>query len=202
MQRIDLREYKGELRLKAREYRASLSEKEKNQLDGAIYSRLIATYQYRECKVLLIYASTAIEVDTSRIINHALQNGRRVALPRCIKGTRDMVFHYITDIGQLESGAFGVMEPQEHLPEWQQSDGGLAVVPALMLDGYGYRLGYGGGYYDRFLSGFKGDTVGITYSANYCNRLNHGRYDVPLGAVLTDSFVKRIRSDSRRNENE
>ncbi len=197
MQRIDLREYKGELRAKAREYRTSLSEKEKSQLDAEIYRRLINTYQYRECKVLLIYASTAIEVDTSRIIEHALRNGRRVALPRCIKGTRDMVFHYITDPSQLESGTFGVMEPTEDLPVWQQGDGGLAVVPALMLDGFGFRLGYGGGYYDRFLSGFTGETVGITYNRNFCHRLNHGRYDVPLGAVLTENFIKKIVSENK-----
>lgn len=199
MQRIDLREYKGELRAKARKYRSSLSDREKGRLDTAIYRRLIATYQYRACKVLLIYSSTAIEVDTTRIIGHALRNGRRVALPRCIKGTRDMVFHYITDMSQLERGTFGVMEPNEDLPLWQPSDGGLAVVPALTLDSFGFRLGYGGGYYDRFLSGFEGDTVGITYSENYCYRLNHGRYDVPLEAVLTDKFVKKIK-DNRRNE--
>ncbi len=202
MQRIDLREYKGELRAKARAYRASLSDKQKHRLDDIIFGRLTSTYQYRECKVLLIYASTPIEVDTARIIEHALQSGRRVALPRCIKGTRDMVFHYITDVNQLQSGAFGVMEPTEDLPTWQPEDGGLAVVPALTLDSFGFRLGYGGGYYDRFLSGFTGETVGITYSENYCYRLNHGRYDVPLGAVLTEKFVRKIKSDSRRNENE
>ncbi len=197
MQRIDLREYKGELRTKAREYRASLTEVEKQRLDTEIYHRLITTYQYRECKVLLIYASTAIEVDTLKIIEHALRNDRRVALPRCIKGTRDMVFHYITDISQLESGTFGVMEPTEDLPVWQLEDGGLAVVPALTLDSFGFRLGYGGGYYDRFLSGFSGDSIGITYNANYCYRLNHGRYDVPLGAVLTEKFVKKIANDNK-----
>ncbi len=202
MQRINLREYKGELRAKAREYRASLSSKEKRRLDNAIFNRLISTYQYRECNVLLIYASTAIEVDTERIIEHALQSGRRVALPRCVKGTRDMVFHYITDISQLESGTFGVMEPTEDLPIWQREDGGLAVVPALMLDGFGFRLGYGGGYYDRFLSDFTGETVGITYSRNFCYRLNHGRYDIPLGAVLTEKFIRKIKHESRRNENE
>ena len=195
MQRIDLREYKGELRTAARQYRNSLTAEEKRRLDDLIYSRLIATYQYRKCKVLLIYASTAIEVDTARIIKHALRNGRRVALPRCIKGTRDMVFHYITDTSQLESGTFGLMEPKEDLPLWEPSDGGLAVVPALMLDGYGFRLGYGGGYYDRFLSAFTGESIGITYSENYCPRLNHGRYDVPLGAVLTEKFVRKIKNN-------
>ena len=139
-------------------------------------------------------------MDTYGIIRHALKSGRRVALPRCIKGTRDMTFHYITDVAQLKPGSFGVMEPTEELPKWQPADGGLAVVPALMLDSFGYRLGYGGGYYDRFLSGFAGETVGLTYSGNYCCRINHGRYDVPLGAVLTDKFVRKIKNNSRGNK--
>ncbi len=197
MQKIDLREYKGELRADIKSRRAALDPQQKAQLDAQLRHRLIATYQYRECKVLLIYASTAIEVDTFEIINHALRNGRRVALPRCISGTREMTFHYITEVSQLKPGAFGVLEPPEHLPMWQPEHGGLAVVPALSLDSFGYRLGYGGGYYDRFLSKFTGDSIGITYSENYCYRLNHGRYDVPLGAVLTERFVRKIKDQQR-----
>ena len=192
MPKIDLREYKGSLRADIKARRTEMDKRYKARLDSRIRQRLIFTYQYRECDTLLIYASTAIEVDTFGIIEHALQHGRRVALPRCISGTRDMVFHYITDINQLKPGSFGVLEPTEDLPTWQPSDGGLAVVPALSLDSFGYRLGYGGGYYDRFLSGFTGETIGITYSDNFCYRLNHGRYDVPLGAVLTDKFVRKI----------
>ncbi len=192
MPKIDLREYKGNLRADIKQRRLQLDKRYKSRLDSRIRQRLISTYQYRECDTLLIYASTAIEVDTFSIIEHALSHGRRVALPRCISGTRDMVFHYITDINQLKPGSFGVLEPTEDLPVWQMEDGGLAVVPALSLDSFGYRLGYGGGYYDRFLSKFTGETMGITYSENFCYRLNHGRYDVPLGAVLTDKFVRKI----------
>ncbi len=192
MPKIDLREYKGNLRADIKQRRLQMDKRYKSRLDGRIRQRLISTYQYRECDTLLIYASTAIEVDTFSIIEHALNHGRRVALPRCISGTRDMVFHYITDTNQLKPGSFGVLEPTEDLPVWQTEDGGLAVVPALSLDSFGYRLGYGGGYYDRFLSKFTGETVGITYSENFCYRLNHGRYDVPLGAVLTDKFVRKI----------
>lgn len=192
MQGIDLREYKGKLRGKIKLWRASLSPDEKEELDAEIFRRLIATYQYKNCDTVMIYASTAIEVDTFRIIEHALMTGRRVALPRCIKGTREMVFHYITDLSQLKTGSFGVLEPTEDLPVADTPENALMVVPALSLDSYGYRLGYGGGYYDRYLSASKSESIGICYSENYCYRLYHGRYDVPLGAVLTEKFVRRI----------
>ena len=61
------------------------------------------------------------------------------------------VFHYITDLSQLKEGSFGVLEPTEDLPVADNPENALMVVPALSLDSFGYRLGYGGGYYDRFL---------------------------------------------------
>lgn len=188
---IDLREYKGKLRGKIKLWRASLSPQEKEALDTEIFYRLIGTYQYKNCDTLMIYASTAIEVDTFRILEHALASGRRVALPRCIPGTREMVFHYITDLSQLRKGSFGVLEPGSDLPVAEPAGKALMVVPALSLDSFGYRLGYGGGYYDRYLSACSAESIGICYSENYCYRLYHGRYDVPLGAVLTEKFVRR-----------
>ena len=189
---LDLREYKGKLRAKIKAWRAALPPEDKEQLDAEIRRRLLATYQYRNCKTLMIYASTAIEVDTFGILRDALASGRRVALPRCVKGTREMVFHDITDLSQLQKGSFGVWEPTEDLPVTERPESPLMVVPALSLDSFGYRLGYGGGYYDRYLSRFEGESIGICYSENTCYRLYHGRYDIPLGAVLTEKYVRRI----------
>ncbi len=193
MQRIDLREYKGKLRTKVKRWRGLLAPEQKAVLDSEIKRRLLGTYQYKNCMTVMIYASTSIEVDTFGIIEHALSVGKKVAMPRCISGTREMTFHYVSDVSQLKKGSFGVLEPTEDMPLADKPDKPLMVVPALMLDSFGYRLGYGGGYYDRYLSGFDGESIGICYSENYCYRLCHGRYDVPLGAVLTDKFVRRIK---------
>ena len=192
MQGLDLREYKGKLRVKIKAWRAALPAAEKAALDDGIRRRLLATYQYRDCRTLMIYVSTDIEVDTRAIIAAALTSGRQVAVPRCVPGTREMTFHYITDLSQLRSGTFGVLEPSEELPLAETPVAPLMVVPALSLDAFGFRLGYGGGYYDRCLSRFEGESIGICYSENTCYRLCHGRYDVPLKAVLTEKYVRRI----------
>ena len=192
MQGIDLREYKGKLRVKIKAWRASLSPEEKAALDDGVRRRLLATYQYRDCRTLMIYVSTPIEVDTRAVIEAALASGRRVAVPRCVPGTREMTFHYIESLSQLRPGTFGVLEPPEELPEAVDPEAPLMVVPALSLDAFGYRLGYGGGYYDRCLSRFAGQSIGLCYSENTCYRLCHGRYDVPLKAVLTEKYVRRI----------
>ena len=196
MQKLDLRIYKGVLRDKIKRWRAELDPGIKAKLDRRITDRLIASRQYDACKTVLIYASTPIEVDTFAIIDHALASGRRVALPRCIKGTRDMAFHFIEDVSQLSPGSFGVLEPAESLPVCQPDRNSLVVVPALALDSFGYRLGYGGGYYDRYLSRCGCESIGICYSENYRFRIYHGRFDVPLKAVLTDKFIRRIPSQN------
>lgn len=191
---LDLREYKGKLRARIKAWRAELPADEKASLDAAIRRRLLATYQYRDCRTLMIYVSTPIEVDTRALIAAALADGRRVAVPRCVPGTREMTFHYVTDpdLSELRKGTFGVLEPTEDLPVAESPEAPLMVVPALSLDAFGYRLGYGGGYYDRCLSRFEGESIGLCYSENCCYRLFHGRYDVPLKAVLTEKYVRRI----------
>ncbi len=163
----------------------------KKELDGRITRRVTSLHQYQSAKTLMIYASTAIEVDTFEIINRAFEDGKRVALPRCIEGTRNMEFHYIESIDDLERGTFNVLEPKESLPRVTDYSDVLMVVPALSLDSFGYRLGYGGGYYDRYLARYDFVTVGICYAEDYIYRMLHGRYDCPLGLIVTDRFIRR-----------
>ena len=191
MSPIDLREYKADLRAKRRQRRESLSPEYKKQLDRRIAERVTSLYQYKNAKTVMIYASTAIEVDTFEIIERALVDGKRIALPRCIKGTRSMEFHYISGLDDLERGSFNVLEPKETLEIVTDYSDTLMIVPALSLDSFGYRLGYGGGYYDRYLARYGFDTVGICYAEDYMYRMLHGRYDCPLGLIVTDRFIRR-----------
>lgn len=188
---MDLRIYKKELRDKAKARRRALTPEQKAALDAAIAKRLLSTWQYRECQTLLIYASTAIEVDTFAVINQALADGKRVALPRCVPGTRNMNFHYITSTDELSPGSFSVLEPSPDAPIAVRPRRALMVVPALGLDWSGYRLGYGGGYYDRYIAEFSGRTIGICYSADCLRRLHHGRFDRTVDVILTEKYIRR-----------
>lgn len=191
MPMIDLRIYKRELRDGIKERRRSLSPEVKGEADRAIARRLLDTWQYRECKTLMIYASTAIEVDTYQIIAQALADGKRVALPRCIPGTRNMDFHYITSLDQLSPGTFSVLEPSADAPLANKPEQALMVVPALSLDWSGYRLGYGGGYYDRYIAEFEGRTIGICYAEDCRRRLRHGRFDRTVDVIITEQYIRR-----------
>ena len=189
---IDIRPIKTELRQKYRSLRQSMPREIKAQRDEAIAAQVRRLWQYQSNRILLIYVSTDIEVDTIRIINQALEDGKKVAVPRCVPDTRNMEFYYIDSVDELSPGMFGVLEPSvcaERL--YQERDGGLCIVPAFSYDWNGYRLGYGKGYYDRFLSRFEGNIVGICYSDCVQRSLPHGRYDRPVELLVTEKYLRR-----------
>lgn len=189
----DIRPFKQRLRAECKEKRRALSEAEKARLDRKITNKFLNLFQYREAHTLLCYVSTEIEVDTFQILRRALEDGKTVAVPRCIDGTREMDFYILTDLNQLSIGAFGVLEPKhEQCEKLTDLSGGLCVVPALCYDLSGFRLGYGKGYYDRFLSRFSGDTVGLVYENCLCGPLPHGKFDRRIEKIVTENRVINI----------
>lgn len=107
------------------------------------------------------YASTPIEVDTRRLISYCLETNKPVALPK--SGESELSFYFINSSAELSKGRYGIDEPPEAFPAVDDSNT-LCIVPALCADGNGFRLGYGKGYYDRFLNGFNGQSVILCYS--------------------------------------
>ncbi len=189
----DIRPLKAELREKYRRLRQEMPPEIKAEKDEAIAAQVRRLWQYRETDVLFTYVSTPIEVDTHRIIQQALEDGKTLAVPRCVPGTRQMEFYRIDSPDELESGAFGVLEPPANPARLMPADrDGLCLVPAFSYDWSGYRLGYGKGYYDRFLAQFQGHIVGICYSECVQRTLPHGRYDRPVELLVTDTYLRRI----------
>ncbi len=191
MRKVDIRAYKNSLRDKAKAMRRGMDQEKKAEMDRQITERICSLYQYREAKTLLCYVSKPIEVDTIPLLRRALADGKQVACPRCVEGTRQMDFYIIEGLDDLEKRTFGVLEPKvpgcKLLTDFSRS---LCIVPALMYDLKGYRLGYGGGYYDRFLSRYDGYKVGVTYRRNILRFLHYGRFDIPVDMVVTESFFR------------
>ncbi len=187
----DIRPVKDKLRLLSRQYRLSLSKEEKARIDRKIANKFLNMWQYRESELILTYVSTEIEVDTRYIIETALKDGKRVAVPKCIEGTRNMDFYLIDGFSCLEKGMFSVLEPLEscrRLHDFTDKQA-VCIVPALMFDLAGYRLGYGKGYYDRFLAKFSGKTLGLCYNECVKEGLPHGKYDRRVEKIVTQSRV-------------
>lgn len=191
MSKIDLRIYKKEIRAQMRRIRREMPPEIVQKKDQAIYERLISMEQYRRAKTIVVYVSKELEVDTRRLMEKAWEDGKKVAAPRCVENTRLMNMHLITSMDDLQEGAYGILEPKETLPILEDTKNAVCIVPAFCNDYRGYRVGYGGGYYDRYLSGFQGVKIGVNYSDCVRPRLIGGRYDVPIDVLVTDRYIRR-----------
>lgn len=177
-----------EERLAAREV---LSEQERSVLDDRITQKLLATSEYAEATTVLTYVSVSSEVSTRMFIESALRDGKTVAVPRCLPG-HCLEFVAITSLDQLIAAPFGLLEPPKELPTLteEQMDASICIVPALLVDTKGYRLGYGAGFYDRFLSTYPGKKICLAYQQNLSQTmLPHTASDVAVDVVITESDV-------------
>ena len=177
-----------EERLAARE---ALSEQERSVLDDRITQKLLATSEYAEATTVLTYVSVSSEVSTRMFIERALRDGKTVAVPRCLPG-HCLEFVAITSLDQLVPAPFNLLEPSKDLSALTEGhmDDSICIVPALLVDTKGYRLGYGAGFYDRFLSTYSGKKICLAYQQNLSKtELPHTAFDVPIDMVITESGV-------------
>lgn len=177
-----------EERLAARE---ALSEQERSVLDDLITQKLLATSEYAQATTVLTYVSVSSEVSTRMFIERALRDGKTVAVPRCLPG-HCLEFVAIASLEQLVAAPFNLLEPAKELPAVteDQRNNSICIVPALLVDTKGYRLGYGAGFYDRFLSTYPGKKICLAYQQNLSREmLPHTTFDVAVDVVITESDV-------------
>jgi len=140
---------------------------------------------YVEAGVIGAYYSVGSEVKTDRIIQEALSFSKTVALPRVEGG--EMVFCSVDGFDNMEKGEFGIMEPKQNRPKVEKFD--VILVPAIAMTRDGQRLGYGMGYYDRFLSNTKAVTVALAYSKMVVKKIPVTGGDVPIQWIVTEDEV-------------
>lgn len=193
MAMTDIRVVKKELRAACKEYRKNLRLSEKAGLDEQIFQRVISLPEFQEAELILTYISTPIEVATFRLVEYALRQGKTVAAPRCAEEGISMDFYRITGMSDLERATFSVLEPiQARCEKLVRFPHSVCIVPGLSFDSQGYRLGYGKGYYDRFLSRYPGKTIGVCYQACLQPVLPHGRYDRNVDILVTEKQETRL----------
>lgn len=177
---------KSELRKNLILKRKSLSEKEKALLDLKVTDNFLNSDLYLDSKGFLIYVSTDIEVDTRKIIEKAFSDGKAVAVPKCSKTDNKMDFYFIKSFNDLKKGCFGIDEPSEECKRINDFNNHLCVVPGLAFDKNGYRLGFGKGFYDRFLSENNVTSVGLCYKSFLLNNLPVEGFDKSVDFIITD----------------
>ena len=133
--RFDIREQKNALREKYKQIRKEMPVDVKQLRDEKILYKLTSLPVYKNCETVLTYVSTSIEVDTRMLIAKAISDGKKVAVPRCIKGTRDMEFYFINSFNDLDEGSFSVLEPiPEKCVPLKKIYKAICIVPALAYD--------------------------------------------------------------------
>lgn len=153
-----------------------------------IFSSMIS---FRYSDTILMYSSINGELDLSVIAKEARAKGKRVAYPRCEEDSI-MNFYYVESEDDLVRGKFGIKEPAEHCQLYNPSGRTMdvCIIPGLAFDKYGYRIGYGKGYYDRYLSRFEGVKAGFVMTDFFCDRLPHGKYDLKADIIVTEKGVR------------
>lgn len=177
---------KKELRKELKAKRKNIEKKQ--QSDEFIRENLICSDLYLDAKQVLLYAHLDDEINMDDCINDALLLGKRVALPVCTDDSGNMEFYYICSIRDLKAGFFGVREPDinkcQRVMDFTDS---ICVVPAIAYDKKGYRLGYGKGYYDRFLKNNTLISVGVCYNELIEDNLPRDEYDIPVNYIITQN---------------
>lgn len=181
---IDLE--KKELRLRVREELSALTPEELVRGDNALFARFLALPQVEAAKIIFAFwGIPGKEPDTARLIRELVRRGKTVGLPRMLPGRRMEVRRCDPD-RPLVKVSFGISEPGEDCPLIQREDIDLTLVPAVCYDRRGFRLGFGGGYYDRWLENFSGVTVGLCREAVLQDRVPTEAHDAKVGILLTE----------------
>ena len=191
---------KSALRRRYKDLRDGLTQAERTAAEAAIYESLFSLPAWREASVVCGYISVRGELNTTPILRRAIFEGKTVALPVTVTDASEgkMIFRFLPDgdFDLLTPARFGIPEPDGACPELSLPDfsHALILVPALAYDGEGYRLGYGGGYYDRFLqelieANIPVTTVGLAFSACVTEILPRNPHDIPVQIILDERRI-------------
>ncbi len=146
-----------------------------------IFQKLMELPEYQQAKLILTYVSFRDEVDTMELIKYSLEVGKRVAVPRC-EG-KNITFYAIQSMDDLEIGSYGIPEPKqdEMIDDFSNS---ICLVPGIAFDRKKNRIGYGAGFYDRFLEHYPGMKIGLTYKECVCEIIDCDEYDIKMDIVV------------------
>ena len=179
-------EEKREVRRQYQKKRNELSKGKREKLDKILYDKTINSKEYKSAEIILAYYPIKNEPDVLPIVRHALCSGKRVAFPVSNTDTYELSFKFIEDISELKRGAYSIPEPEDTCEIFDNSGNAFCIVPALAFDRRGNRIGYGKGFYDRFLSKYKGISVGICYDDFLCENLPVENTDQKINMIITE----------------
>ena len=190
-----MEELKKEIRDIHIKKRKSMTFFEKEEKDKKIFERLIDLEIFKEAVFILSYVSVNIEVDTINLIKHCFEIEKKLFVPVCFKENYDMKFYFLGSLEQLHFSSFSLLEPipnEKNLFKNLLFKKTVCIVPGFVFSVLGDRIGYGKGFYDRFLKKFGGVKIGLCYDFNLEQEIIKNSFDVPVDLVLTENRTIKL----------
>lgn len=173
---------KQKLRAEIRARKRAMTAQEIEERSACLAERFYASEAYRNAKTIYGYLPYNQEVRTVAMLEHALCDGKRVAVPKCYGD--EMRFIYLDDLSRVEKGYAGIPEPIDDAPIADDRTA-LVLMPGIAFDPEGHRIGYGGGFYDKFLA-LEPDhpTIALCYEFQMRPHLDTEPFDIPVDTVI------------------
>lgn len=180
---------KNALRKKYLALRKSKSSEELLKSSEKIIDNLCSVSEFQRAQTIMVYVSFRGEVDTHALIKKLLKQKKRVCVPLCDESDLSMTAREITEFSDLHSGCYGILEPKDCSSVVEKDDIDFIIVPGCAFSEDGHRIGYGKGYYDKFLSGARGISCGLSYDFSIADDIGAEKTDVPLNMIITQSRI-------------
>lgn len=154
--------------------------------------QLLHTDLWKNASSVGITISQGFEWDTKAIIEAAWNDNKQVSVPKCDPSIKALTFYQLTTYEQLEVVYYNLKEPNpDQSQETEKSTIDLLIVPGLLFDPSGYRIGFGGGYYDRFLTNFPNTTVSLISKGQLVKEIPKEKFDLPVNYLITEDGLYR-----------
>jgi 5-formyltetrahydrofolate cyclo-ligase len=187
-------ESKIEIRRRMLENRNNMTDEEIKSKSELIVQKVLLTPEYIESQNILLYADYGNEVETGKIFEDAIKHGKRVFYPKADALTNTMEFYRVLSLSQLVSGYKGIKEPREVESlryRLNRKEDTLIIVPGVAFDISGYRIGYGKGFYDRYLANRRQmSTIALAFSNQIIDEIPHDNtYDIKMDKIATEEII-------------
>jgi 5-formyltetrahydrofolate cyclo-ligase len=168
----------------------SLQNSEHGHLSNQIANKLFNTYEWQRANTIGVTISRGKEINTNPVIKRAWEEGKQVAVPKCLPKTKEMEFRVFSNYNQLEVVYYGLQEPKKtETTMVQPPEIDLLIVPGLIYDLKGYRIGFGGGYFDRYLVNYPNQTVALALELQLMEEIPVESFDIPVQKVVTEKRI-------------
>jgi len=170
---------------------------QKLQIELKMYEHLWNSGYWQDAKTIGVTWSQPFEWNTLPIIKRAWSEKKKIALPKVIEHKREMEFYKITDVSQMQKGYRTIMEPNTTEDSFVPKDKiQLLIVPGFVYTYDGYRIGFGGGYYDKFLVDFEHESIALCSEKQIVTYIGHEAHDQKVNALITERRIIETKRDA------